>query len=929
MSNLSFESFIRTARENQGGTVRIAKGDPDQTQLVNKGTIGNKVASFFDNIGRLIGSLFGGVPDTREQRNQTALENFREALSGQFGQSVAQDVLLESGFDEKVELTGKDIIEISDRAMAKISENRSSNLERIKDCLPLDYHDDYGGGSFFGEICQRLGVTPDLAMTLPREKYEAYRDRLITAFRHESELNTRPLTDGESKDIAVRVLGEIMELSSFGRLEGAEQARLELEQSVVELIVSIANHSSAQTIMDKLMALDGCLAKAKALEGIESEQDLARLRDEMILEAMVDLHCEDSQWLQQTQEMILDRGTRVRALYVTLEELGSGLDVRLSPEQGQKAKSLQELLGALIDRLEQAGSRTGDDRSGLEDQTNIRTKEPIEDVVLSSLGQLGSRTQQFLDGLMTDFVNVPTNGLPTWHTPEVLERLEQEVLRYVEHHEVDGAEARQHFREAIENYPGPPDGLPDAVKNKLYAALDALEAEANLAKGVAVQGLEPYSSIKPERLWKLFMINVGSKWDFEHMQQGSLAGLYRGFDFMLTVSDGKNRVSPDHLERLQIMGTKDSFRPSLSMSFISGQQTYVDDSRVEQWFREGKTTLDLPRDSFTEEGLKELEQEAGKFGCVFRSSPNEVSLEYPPRTREQSIARAREILEGFETKIQKEEGRDDKLHLIASTIRELYCSHLFLDGNTRTIVINLMNRMLLDNDLSPCILSDPKDVVYCSFAEFVEKIKDGQERFQDFALDPNNLRVEDDIKVGIVEQTEDLEETPWEDMVNRYRQGVRDDSAGVNNSGRTSERLDDRMESGQLFLRTGDTSDQLVTARQLMFGIEKPGGGIALQGPVLAGFTRFLDDRLIREALAGSVPEDAPVEISVQIGSIQRKQNDGNMVERPLFNISFRAKVSDSEDLVVTVRVAYDELREPDPRFTVSAPRREERRSGS
>jgi len=68
--------------------------------------------------------------------------------------------------------------------------------------------------------------------------------------------------------------------------------------------------------------------------------------------------------------------------------------------------------------------------------------------------------------------------------------------------------------------------------------------------------------------------------------------------------------------------------------------------------------------------------------------------------------------------------------VIADTAQKLYRSHLFDDGNTRTMLFSVMNRMLLDNGLSPTILHEPKTAGGFSLDEFIGQIREGQERFQ-------------------------------------------------------------------------------------------------------------------------------------------------------------------------------------------------------
>lgn len=66
MSGISLSSFLHTAQRAEG-TVRIAKGTSDE--LVNKGTIGNRLATFFRNVGEAIGLVRPNQPE-RAQRQQ-------------------------------------------------------------------------------------------------------------------------------------------------------------------------------------------------------------------------------------------------------------------------------------------------------------------------------------------------------------------------------------------------------------------------------------------------------------------------------------------------------------------------------------------------------------------------------------------------------------------------------------------------------------------------------------------------------------------------------------------------------------------------------------------------------------------------------------------------------------------------------------------
>ena len=131
MSYLSFDSYVNKARENLDGTVRIAKDDQTDTQLINnKGSFGHSVATFFKSIG----SLLGFEDQTREDRNKTSLEGFKKALTEQFGETVALKAWGDKHLDGVGKLTGKMIIEVSDHAKSLRLENRAKNDNTFKDC---------------------------------------------------------------------------------------------------------------------------------------------------------------------------------------------------------------------------------------------------------------------------------------------------------------------------------------------------------------------------------------------------------------------------------------------------------------------------------------------------------------------------------------------------------------------------------------------------------------------------------------------------------------------------------------------------------------------------------------------------------------------------------------------------------------------------
>ena len=183
MTYLSFDSYIRQARESEG-TIRVAKGT--ETELVNKGTLGNSLATFFTNIGRAIGSVFGHQPDqTKAQRNEQALVGFRKALVEQFGQGIAEETLRLTGLREggtATKLTGKGVTEAEAIAQQLRRSNREVNRQRLTDCLPPSY-ETFKGGKIWESVCEKLELDANPFKSLTPERLDAYQERLECALR--------------------------------------------------------------------------------------------------------------------------------------------------------------------------------------------------------------------------------------------------------------------------------------------------------------------------------------------------------------------------------------------------------------------------------------------------------------------------------------------------------------------------------------------------------------------------------------------------------------------------------------------------------------------------------------------------------------------------------------------------------------------------
>jgi hypothetical protein len=82
------------------------------------------------------------------------------------------------------------------------------------------------------------------------------------------------------------------------------------------------------------------------------------------------------------------------------------------------------------------------------------------------------------------------------------------------------------------------------------------------------------------------------------------------------------------------------------------------------------------------------------------------------------------------TSAKEQNDEDAKLTAIVRCCQDLDQAHLFVDGNIRTIAFGVLPKLLLENDLRPCILPDPNILDGSSVEEIKQAICQGQETFQ-------------------------------------------------------------------------------------------------------------------------------------------------------------------------------------------------------
>lgn len=86
-----------------------------------------------------------------------------------------------------------------------------------------------------------------------------------------------------------------------------------------------------------------------------------------------------------------------------------------------------------------------------------------------------------------------------------------------------------------------------------------------------------------------------------------------------------------------------------------------------------------------------------------------------------------QLFDEYYAGIEKAKNDDDKLSLIMSLCRKLAIGHFFEDGNKRTIVFIILNKLLIENNFSPVILDN--SLGYLPKRELINSVKIGMQNF--------------------------------------------------------------------------------------------------------------------------------------------------------------------------------------------------------
>lgn len=757
MSGISLQSYISKARESVSGEVRIAKGTEDQ--LVNKGTLGNKIATFFQDIGGAMGLLRPN--DTLARRQSDALEGFKESLTKHYGEQVAKEAIHLAGLDERnVTLTGRVMLNTQQYAQGLLQINRDHNTRTYSQFLPPSPGQD--ATPHFLDVLQAMKPPRD-PDALTTDQKVAYHLRLQDNIKSESELGRKELSQEKIEQLAQETLKQVLELDQLGKLDKAEQARDAYAGALSDLLRALGSGEDHATVLNLMVVARDKFNELVAAEstGTMGGDDIARLNEQAMFNAMRDLQVEDPELLRKAQTKALETDSVVRALHSEFrsQSMNGGNNLHQMTLAMQLRRLTDDLVVSMARGLRPVTGSSGNDLELVSDhtsvgQTALQKARGAMAPVLESVRFDLKPGQQFVRDVIANFSeNVmidpngdprdPDNLAPKWSTsPDVLDSLRQTVDHHRIQNDMPLDQAITDFRLALKQDLSMPVGL----QGKLLSGLKAIEEEARLTDQLGK--IDQFKGLKQEDMWRMFApgrmqdeLNLTS-WSLEQHNEGSLGGMERAFGEMLRARGQGVPLDGTHLEQLHRIGSEETYNERLSTNYKSSmpddrkvQEDLRDQALVPPGFRQDPVILTLRlNEETTIEGRQKLRELVGGDESWFNStqvSGDGLVIDLKgPSDPQQMRDRANQILEQHRRKIDTARTDDDKRLVIAETVQSLYRSHLFQDGNTRTVVFMAMNRMLLDAGLGPAILKDPKAAAGFSVEEFAQEILEGQERFR-------------------------------------------------------------------------------------------------------------------------------------------------------------------------------------------------------
>jgi len=209
-------------------------------------------------------------------------------------------------------------------------------------------------------------------------------------------------------------------------------------------------------------------------------------------------------------------------------------------------------------------------------------------------------------------------------------------------------------------------------------------------------------------------------------ERGYMAGMMRGMNLMLATLN--EPLSADLYERLHdtaVSGVHKENRMGDESLFVQG---YRNNIGVEFGLTStnsspyGHAEFDQSLKANDPEGWITLEPRDNGYTYLIANA----------KTADECRQKAAEIIESYHEEMRglQEGDEDGILRGIAKCCQDLDQHHLFSDGNIRTATFLTMNKLLLQNGLSPALLYDPNVFDMKSIGQIAQHIRNGQAAYR-------------------------------------------------------------------------------------------------------------------------------------------------------------------------------------------------------
>ncbi|WP_343602821.1 DUF4157 domain-containing protein [Roseateles sp.] len=286
------------------------------------------------------------------------------------------------------------------------------------------------------------------------------------------------------------------------------------------------------------------------------------------------------------------------------------------------------------------------------------------------------------------------------------------------------------------------------VSQDAVAQIEEGEDQAHLA----MQQHEGTAGLPKAEIWRMVMDGKHQasrgKYGFEN-ESGYMGAMLRGFSQMLgTVGTPLDAGMYEALHDSAVRGVR-------TRSGEQMDERYRDNPQMGEGFG-------LDMENWSPAGHAELHKKFQKkrtdpVGSMLAENPNkmiersvdgqalagkQVFRVRPTNSREHAVELAQEVISRYHDDIvaadelpEEAAQRDAKLTAIARICQDLDQMHLFTDGNIRTIVFLVLNKLLLEQGFSPVIMSEPNVFDCKSVDELKAEIGRGQRNYRRHARD--------------------------------------------------------------------------------------------------------------------------------------------------------------------------------------------------